>query len=68
MKKPRFEIGLQFVRYSRKNKAIETIVDILTTTNSKGEVVKIRYITAHDFLGQSVLDIDVNDTTIARSL
>ena len=41
MCKPRFPIGLEFVLYSDKQKRKQTIIDILTTTNSKGEVVQI---------------------------
>ncbi len=64
---PRFRIGLKFKR-QRKHAKIETIVDIFTTTSKQtGEIVKIRYVTSHDFLGQQVLDYSVLDTTIARS-
>ena len=66
--KPRFKIGTVFIRHSKKIKVPETIVDILTTTNSAGEIVSIRYVTEHNFFGQMVTDKDVCDTTIARSL
>ncbi len=64
---PRFRIGQKFKR-QRKHAKIETIVDIFTTTSKQtGEIVKIRYVASHDFLGQQVLDYSVLDTTIARS-
>ncbi len=44
------------------------MVDILKTYNSKGELVKIRYVSAHEFCGRIVMDYDVCETTIARGL
>lgn len=61
-------IGTQFIRRQSKRKDVETVVDILTTTNSKGEVCHIRYIASHDFAGQQVLNKDVVATTIAMGL
>jgi hypothetical protein len=64
----RFPIGLTFIRHiGKKVHREETILDILTTTNTKGEVVRIEYLIAHDFLGQKVTETVV-DTTIARNL
>ena len=63
----RFPIGTQYQepgKYSR----LCTVVDQLTTTNSKGEVVARRYTAAHSFLGQTVTTHDVVDTHIARNL
>ena len=52
-----------------KRKDIETVVDIhITTSSLTGEVVKIRYACSHDFLGQDIVDYDVNATTISRGL
>jgi len=65
---PKFKIGLTFKRQNKKHPREETIIDIWTTTNSKGEVVQIRYVTEHEFLGQKVKDRDVVETTIVRSL
>jgi len=47
-----------------KHPKICTVVDRLDTYNSKGELVKTRYISEHDFLGQTVTDYDVGRTTI----
>jgi len=67
-KKPRFPIGLTFTRSLGKKVAREnTITDILTTVNSKGEVVRIEYEISHKFMGQDLSELVV-DTTIARSL
>lgn len=63
--KARFKIGTKF-NSSGKNQKECTVIDILTTTNSIGIVVKIRYVAEHDFIGQTVTDYDVVDTTIAR--
>ena len=65
--KTKYPIGLRFIRATGKRKDVETITDILTTTNNKGEVVSIRYVAAHDFAGQTVMDRDIPPSTIARS-
>jgi hypothetical protein len=62
--KPQHKIGEQFIRRSSKRKDVETIIDILTTTDSKGDVVKIRYVALHNFCGQPVIDNDVLQSTI----
>lgn len=67
MKKPRFPIGLEFEYYRVKHNKARVITDIMTTTNSKGDIVKIEYEVTHQFLGQSVKEMMV-DTSIARSL
>jgi hypothetical protein len=40
-------------------------VDVLRTTNSKGELVRLRYVATHDLAGQTVTDYDVVATSIA---
>lgn len=65
---PRFKIGQKFKPIGRKHAQICTIVDILKTYNSAGELVEIRYVSEHEFLGQKVIDRNVVDTTIARGL
>lgn len=64
---PKYSIGTQFQSHDKHSKTC-TITDILKTYNSKGECVKLRYVTTHEFLGQTVTDHDVVETTIARSL
>lgn len=66
-KSARFEIGTKF-RSSGKHPKICTVVDILTTYNSAGEVHKIRYVATHEFLGQIVTNYDVCDVEIARGI
>lgn len=65
--KPRFKIGTKFVRSTGQRKDVETVDDIYTTTNSKGQVVNIVYITSHEFMGQRVTDPEVPEATIARA-
>lgn len=65
--KPRFPIGLQFVPYSDKQKRMHSILNIHTTRNEAGNVVKIEYLVSHDFCGQQITELMV-DTKIARSL
>jgi hypothetical protein len=42
------------------------VVDKLETYNGKGELVKTRYVSEHEFLGQTVTDNDVVPVTILR--
>lgn len=65
---PRFKIGTTFTPQGRKGAGVHTVTDVLTTRNSKGEVVKIRYEATHEFCGQTLTDTDVLETTIARGL
>ena len=70
MKTHRFPIGTKFVRRDplAASQRVRTVIDHLTTTNSKGDVVAIRYVASHSFCGQTVTESDVVDTTIARGL
>lgn len=62
----RYPIGTKF--YSRsKDPRVCTVVDVLRTYNAAGELVKLRYVATHQFMGQTITDSDVCDTTIARS-
>jgi hypothetical protein len=66
--KARFPIGLTFTRsLGKKVTREDTITDILTTTNSKGEVVRIEYVISHEFMSRRLSEI-VLDVTIARNL
>lgn len=47
-----------------KHPKVCTVVDKLETYNTKGELVKTRYVSEHDFLGQKVIDNDVTRSTI----
>jgi len=61
-REPRFAIGTRFNYKTR----VCTVTDILRTYNSAGDLVKIRYVAEHKFLGQIVTDSDVCETSIAR--
>ena len=63
----RFPIGTQYLTRG-KHPRLCTVVDHLTTTNAAGAVVARRYVTAHEFCGQQVLNHDVVDPTIAMGL
>lgn len=67
MREPKFQIGQRY-KTQGKNSKICTIKDIHKTYNSSGEMVKLRYVSEHEFLGQMVIDYDVLETTIARGL
>lgn len=65
MLQQRYEIGHQFTMRG-KAPQVCTVVDVLRTYNSAGELVKLRYVATHQFMGQTLTDSDVCDTTIAR--
>jgi hypothetical protein len=56
-------IGKQYLTRGRYPK-ICTVVDVHTTYNQKGEIVKVRYVSEHVFLNQIVRDKDVHKTNI----
>ena len=61
---PRFPIGHKYSTRGRHPRVC-TVTDILRTYNAAGELVKIRYVSTHEFCGQSISDSDVRETTIA---
>lgn len=63
----KYEIGYQFTPYNSKNKKVVTIIDILTTYNGAGELVKTEYIGVHDCIGQKVTGTYLK-STIDRSV
>jgi len=64
MKTPRFKIGTMY-KTRGASPRICTVIDILKTYNSKNELIQIRYVSTHEFLGQKVANYDVPETTIA---
>ena len=56
-------IGKQY-KTRGKHSQLCTVVDVHTTCNQKGEIVKVRYVSEHVFLNQIVRDKDVVKTTI----
>jgi hypothetical protein len=68
MKTARFPLGLKF-DLKRPNQQVREceIVDIYTTTDSKGEIVKIEYKIAYAYINQVMTQL-VPDATIAKCL
>lgn len=64
---PRFSIGTQFIRNmgKKRNDRIETVIDIIRFINTNNQCMGWRYICSHDFIGQTVIDYDVVEPTIA---
>ena len=65
-----FDIGFKFngKQTSKSKRSDEyTIIDIETTTNSSGEVVKVEYVMTHNFMGQEVRSRALR-TTICRMM
>ncbi len=56
-------IGKQYLTRG-KHPQLCTVVDVHTTFNQKGEIVKVRYVSEHVFLNQKVIDKDVVKTNI----
>jgi len=63
----RFPIGLKFKYYARKHNNQMEILDIYTTRNFTGAIVRIEYLVAHEFFGSQITELMV-DPSIARSL
>ena len=65
----RFQIGTRYLTRGsnpRKPPLVHTVVDVHRTFNSRGELVKLRYVSEHIFCGETIKEFDVCDTTIAR--
>lgn len=60
----RFAIGTKYTTRGA-NPRLCTVVDVLRTYNSAGDLVRLRYVSTHEFLGQTLENGDVTDTTIA---
>ena len=58
-----FPVGTKFTPRG-KNQRVTTVIDHLTTTNIKGEIVKFRYLCESNILGKPVRNSDVVHTTI----
>ena len=63
----KYPLGTQF-KTRGKAPRICTVTDYLVTTNLRGDIVKTRYVATHQFLGQTVTDRDIPETTIAMGL
>jgi len=62
-----YPIGTKFTPIG-KHATECTVTDMLTTRNLAGEIVSIRYVATHIFMGQTVTDRNVIPTTIARGI
>jgi hypothetical protein len=62
-----YTIGTQYLSYG-KFPVLCTISDILTTFNSKGDLVGTRYEATHLFLGQTVSETNIVAPTISRGI
>ena len=63
----KFSIGQQYLTRG-KHPRLCTIIDILKTYNARNECVKLRYVATHEFLGQTLTNSDVCETTVAMGL
>lgn len=63
----KFPIGQSF-KTRGKGQRYCRVVDILKTYNCAGTLVKVRYVAEHEFMGQTIRDEDVCETTISMGL
>lgn len=64
---PRYKIGQEYTPRGRA-KRLCRVIDIHRTYNAAGELVRVRYVSQHSFMGQTITDSDVCETTIAIAL
>jgi hypothetical protein len=62
-----YPIGTQY-KTGDKRADLCTVTDILKTYNSKGDLVKMCYVSTHEFCGQAVTNYEVPSASIARGL
>lgn len=61
------EIGTKY-KTRHKVPKLCTVIDRHDTFNIKGELVKTRYVSTHEFMGQVITECDVLETTIKMGL
>jgi hypothetical protein len=66
-KEARYPIGTVFKSRGKSPKRC-TVIDFLKTYDSRGELVQIRYVATHEFMGQIVTDRDVCEASIAMGI
>ncbi|WP_045861605.1 hypothetical protein [Teredinibacter purpureus] len=64
---PWFSPGTKY-KTRGKHPRICTVKDVHTTYNLEGVIVSISYLSTHEFLGQTVMDRNVCESTIAMGL
>lgn len=62
-----YAIGTQFIAGGKVKRQC-VVTDVLKTYNAAGELVSVRYVATHEFMGQIVTDPDVYAITIAMGL
>ena len=62
-----YPIGQQYLTRGKAPRLC-TVTDIYRTYNHTGDLVRVRYVSTHRFLGQTITDHDVATATIARGI
>ncbi len=62
-----YEIGTEFLS-GGKSPRLCTVSDIWTTTDHLGNIVHVRYVATHEFMGQTVTERDICAVTIAKGI
>ena len=63
--KMRFPVGTIYTPRGKHSKP-HAVIDYHVTRNLAGEIVRCRYVSVCQLLGQDLIDYDVAETTIAR--
>jgi len=63
----KFPIGTKYMTRGKVKREC-TVVDIHSTFNVSGEMVKFRYVSTHIFAGQLITDYDVPQASISRGI
>ena len=63
----KFPIGTKYMTRG-KNKHECTVIDIHSTFNVSGEMVKFRYVSTHIFCGQTMTNYDVPQASISLGM
>lgn len=62
-----YEVGTQFLS-GGKHPRLSTVTDIWTTVNYLGEIVHVRYVATHEFMGQTITERDICAVAIAKGI
>ena len=63
----KYPVGTTYFKRRGKEVVKHTVIDYYTTKNMARRIVKSRYVTAHELMGQLLIDYDVTQTEIDKA-
>mgnify|MGYP003659939297 CR=1 FL=1 len=63
----KYPIGTKYLTRG-KHPRLCTVTDIWKTYDFRGDLVHKRYVATHEFLGQTVTEVDLPEATVARGV